>query len=51
MLFDKLDGFAEVDVVENAQALFQQKIDSGELTVPKGISYKFTGTYENQLRA
>ncbi|CAH8281816.1 Cu(I)/Ag(I) efflux system membrane protein CusA/SilA [Mariniflexile fucanivorans] len=51
VLFDKLDGFAEVDVVENAQALFQQKIDSGELIVPKGISYKFTGTYENQLRA
>lgn len=51
VLFDKLDGFAEVDVVENAQELFQQKIDSGELTVPKGISYKFTGTYENQLRA
>ncbi|WNW02499.1 efflux RND transporter permease subunit [Tenacibaculum sp. HL-MS23] len=51
VLFDKIDGFAEVAVVENAQALFQQKIDSGELTVPKGISYKFTGTYENQLRA
>ncbi|WP_158978609.1 efflux RND transporter permease subunit [Cellulophaga sp. L1A9] len=51
VLFDKLDGFAEVAVVENAQALFQQKIDSGELVVPKGISYKFTGTYENQLRA
>ncbi|MEP3838794.1 MAG: efflux RND transporter permease subunit [Algibacter sp.] len=51
VLFDKLDGFAEVDVVENAQALFQQKIDSEELTVPKGISYTFTGTYENQLRA
>ncbi|AOW18647.1 cation transporter [Polaribacter vadi] len=51
VLFDKLDGFAEVDVVENAQALFKEKIDSGELIVPKGISYKFTGTYENQLRA
>ncbi|WP_159018369.1 efflux RND transporter permease subunit [Algibacter sp. L3A6] len=51
VLFDKLDGFAEVDVVENAQALFQQKIESGDLMVPKGISYKFTGTYENQLRA
>ncbi|MGB3606672.1 efflux RND transporter permease subunit [Psychroserpens sp.] len=51
VLFDKLDGYAEVDVVENAQALFQEKIDSGELIVPKGISYKFTGTYENQLRA
>ena len=51
VLFDKQDGFAEVNVVENAQALIQQKIDSGELVVPKGINYKFTGTYENQLRA
>jgi len=51
VLFDKLDGFAEVNVVENAQALIQKKIDSGELVVPKGINYKFTGTYENQLRA
>jgi Cu(I)/Ag(I) efflux system membrane protein CusA/SilA len=51
VLFDKLNGFAEVNVVENAQALILQKIDSGELTVPKGINYKFTGTYENQLRA
>jgi Cu(I)/Ag(I) efflux system membrane protein CusA/SilA len=51
VLFDKLDGFAEVDVVENAQALIQLKIDADELLVPKGISYQFTGTYENQLRA
>lgn len=51
VLFDKLDGFAEVNVVENAQALIQEKIDNGELVVPKGISYRFTGTYENQLRA
>ncbi|WP_298903059.1 efflux RND transporter permease subunit [uncultured Psychroserpens sp.] len=51
VLFDKLDGFAEVSVVENAQALIQEKIDSGELIVPKGINYEFTGTYENQLRA
>ncbi|MFC4721715.1 efflux RND transporter permease subunit [Geojedonia litorea] len=51
VLFDKLDGYAEVNVVEAAQELIQQKIDSGALVVPKGISYKFTGTYENQLRA
>ena len=51
VLFDKLDGFAEVSVIENAQNLIQQKIDSGSLKVPKGINYKFTGTYENQLRA
>jgi Cu(I)/Ag(I) efflux system membrane protein CusA/SilA len=51
VLFDKLDGFAEVDVVENAQAFIKEKIAAGELIVPKGISYQFTGTYENQLRA
>jgi len=51
VLFDKQDGYAEVDVVENAQELLQQKIERGELLVPQGISYQFTGTYENQLRA
>jgi len=51
VLFDKLDGFAEVNVVEAAQALIKEKIASGELIVPKGINYQFTGTYENQLRA
>lgn len=51
VLFDKLDGYAEVNVVENAQALIQEKIDTGELIVPEGINYRFTGTYENQLRA
>ena len=51
VLFDKLEDFAEVDVVENAQKLIQQKLDSGELSIPKGINYQFTGTYENQLRA
>lgn len=51
VLFDKKDGFAEVDVVEEAQRFIQQKIDAGTLVVPAGISYKFSGTYENQLRA
>ena len=51
VLFDKLDGFAEVTVVENAQKLIEEKIASGALLVPKGINYKFTGTYENQIRA
>ncbi|SDK92302.1 Cu(I)/Ag(I) efflux system membrane protein CusA/SilA [Salinimicrobium catena] len=51
VLFDKLDGFAEVDVVENAQDLIEEKIASGALSVPEGITYRFTGTYENQLRA
>ena len=51
VLFDKLNDYAEVSVVENAQDLIQSKIDLGELVVPKGVNYQFTGTYENQLRA
>jgi Cu(I)/Ag(I) efflux system membrane protein CusA/SilA len=51
VLFDKRDGYAEVDVVNAAQAAISQNIDSGDLTVPSGISYKFSGSYENQVRA
>src|SRR5699024_2410091 len=48
VIFDRMEGVAEVDVVENAQAYLQQQIDSGELTVPAGISYEFAGNYKNQ---
>jgi len=51
VLFDKLDGYAEVNVVESAQAAIQAQIDNGSLVVPKGLNYEFAGTYENQLRA
>ncbi|WP_369047619.1 efflux RND transporter permease subunit [Tenacibaculum sp. UWU-22] len=51
VLFDKLSNYPEVNVVENAQKYIQKKINDGSLIVPKGISYEFTGTYENQLRA
>jgi Cu(I)/Ag(I) efflux system membrane protein CusA/SilA len=51
VLLDKKEGVAEVDVVEEAQAFIQSKIDRGELIVPPGVSYKFSGSYENQLRA
>ncbi len=51
VLFDKREGFAEVEVVNNAQEMIQQKIDAGELVVPAGVNYKFSGSYENQVRA
>ena len=51
VLFDKQDGFAEVDVVENAQEYLNHKIETGELTIPAGVSYTFAGSYENQIRA
>ncbi len=51
VIFDKDPGFAEVDVVENAQAFLNKKIEDGELVIPPGVNFKFTGNYENQIRA
>jgi Cu(I)/Ag(I) efflux system membrane protein CusA/SilA len=51
VLFDKKDGFAEVDVVNDAQEMIQRKIDAAELIVPAGVNYIFSGSYENQVRA
>ncbi len=51
VLFDKREGFSEVTVVNDAQNTIQARIDSGDLNVPAGISYKFSGSYENQVRA
>ena len=51
VLFDMKAGHAEVDVVEDAQAFLQEKIDSGEFVLPAGVSYVFAGNYENQLRS
>jgi len=51
VIFDKKDGYAEVDVVENAQDYLSEKIESGEFVIPGGVNYVFTGNYENQIRA
>lgn len=51
VIFDKRPGFAEVEVVEQAATLLRSRIASGELNIPAGVSYKFTGSYENQIRA
>ena len=51
VLFDKKAGFSEVTVVEQADAFLKEQIKSGALTLPFGVSYKFSGSYENQVRA
>ncbi len=51
VIFDKLEGKAEVDVVEDAARVLQQKLASGALKLAPGISYKFAGNYEQQIRA
>jgi len=51
VIFDKNEGKAEVDVVEEATKVLQQKLNSGALVLAPGVSYKFAGNYEHQLRA
>ncbi|KAA6343977.1 Cation efflux system protein CusA [termite gut metagenome] len=51
VIFDKVAGKAEVDVVKEADNLLRTKIGSGEIQLPKGVSYRFAGNYEQQERA
>jgi Cu(I)/Ag(I) efflux system membrane protein CusA/SilA len=51
VLFDRLDGFSEVEVVKNATAYLDGLQEQGTLDVPAGVSYRFAGNYEQQVRA
>jgi Cu(I)/Ag(I) efflux system membrane protein CusA/SilA len=51
VIFDKVEGKAEVDVVDDAAKILKNKISNGEIKLKSGISYKFAGNYEQQIRA
>lgn len=51
VLFDMKPGYAEVDVVEQAQEYLNHKIEIGEFQIPAGVSFAFAGSYENQVRS
>ncbi len=51
VIFDKQAGLAEVEVVETCQEYLQQQLDTGAWKLPAGVSYRFTGSYENQLHS
>ncbi|MDX9947528.1 MAG: efflux RND transporter permease subunit [Bacteroidales bacterium] len=51
VIFDKEEGKAEVNVVEEASDFIKSGIESGEINLPAGVTYKFAGNYENQIRA
>ncbi|MCK4998302.1 MAG: efflux RND transporter permease subunit, partial [Anaerohalosphaera sp.] len=51
VLFDKMEGFAEVDVVNSCKEFLKDKQSTGELELPDGVHYSFAGSYENQMRA
>jgi len=51
VIFDKVESKGEVDVVDEASAIIKKKLNSGELKIPAGVTYKFAGNYENEIRA
>lgn len=51
VIFDKLPGYAEVDVVEHVQAFLEAEKAAERLVVPAGVKLEFAGNYQNQQRA
>jgi Cu(I)/Ag(I) efflux system membrane protein CusA/SilA len=49
--FDKQEGIAEVTAVEQAQAHLKRAEEEGRFSRPEGVTYRFTGSYENQIRS
>ncbi len=51
VLFDKAQGESSVALIDRVQAHLTSAIERGEIQLPDGVSYRFSGEYENQLRA
>lgn len=51
VIFEGKEGYPETNVVEEAEAFIKEKTATGEFVLPAGVTYRFTGNYENQLRA
>lgn len=51
VIFDKVDEMTEIEVIDGVRQYLEAKVKSADLIIPASISYEFTGTYENQVRA
>jgi len=51
VIFDKVSGKAEVDVVEEAAKQLSHEVALGTLKPPAGVTWKFAGNYEQENRA
>lgn len=51
VIFDKKANMAEVDVVKDCKAHLDSLVNNGTIQLPKGVSYKFAGNYEQEHRA
>jgi len=51
VVFDGVKGKSEVEVVQAASDAVDAAVHSGELSVPKGVTWRFAGNWENKLRS
>jgi Cu(I)/Ag(I) efflux system membrane protein CusA/SilA len=51
VIFDKKPQVSEMEAVSQAQKTIRDGIESGKLSVPNGVSFEFTGNYENLVRS
>lgn len=51
VIFDKKPDASEMQAITAAQNAIKRHMASGELSVPSGVSFEFTGNYENLLRS
>jgi Cu(I)/Ag(I) efflux system membrane protein CusA/SilA len=51
VIFDRVEGAAELEVIEQVRELIESRREDGSLTLPAGVSYDFAGSYENQVRS
>ncbi len=51
VLFDKQPNADEVGVVEQVKDYLDRQIQTGQLKIPDGVSFRFAGTYQNQTRS
>ncbi len=51
VMFNAAPGAAEVDIVNSADTRLKAELASGQLTLPKGATYRWVGRYEQKLKA
>lgn len=51
IIFDQHKGIASIDAINAAQTYLSRAITNGTLQLPKGVSYEFAGSYQDELRA
>ncbi|MDR9373909.1 MAG: efflux RND transporter permease subunit [Schleiferiaceae bacterium] len=49
--FDRKPGLSEGEVVDETRSAIQAQVEQGNLSIPPGVSYTFSGNYKNQVRA